>query len=82
MPLKRFDRSVTLHGLRSTFRDWCSEQTGTPYEVAEAALAHAVGETTERAYFRSDLFERRRELMDRWARFCARPETGAVVQLR
>ena len=57
---------TTVHGFRSTFRDWAGE-AGQPREVAEAALAHAVGDATERAYARSDLLDRRRELMDAWA---------------
>lgn len=63
------------HGFRSSFRDWCAE-TGKPREVAEAALAHVVG-GVEGAYFRSDLFERRRMLMDRWAAYLT--EEGAEV---
>lgn len=61
----------TVHGFRSTFRDWCAEQTPYPREVAEIALAHRVGDATERAYARSDLFERRRQLMQQWADYCA-----------
>ena len=60
---------ATVHGFRSSFRDWCAD-TGKPRELAEAALAHAVG-GVEGAYFRSDLFERRRELMDDWAEYLA-----------
>lgn len=60
-----------IHGFRSTFRDWCAEQTNFPREVCEAALAHSLQNDTEAAYFRSDLFERRRELMGAWAHFCA-----------
>ena len=59
---------ATVHGFRSSFRDWCAD-TGQPREIAEAALAHTVG-GVEGAYFRSDLFERRRALMDSWADFC------------
>ena len=65
----------TVHGMRSAFRDWCAD-TGKPREVAEAALAHTVG-GVEGAYFRSDLFARRRALMDQWAEFLT--ETGAKV---
>ena len=65
--LKTVADGATVHGLRSSFRDWCSE-TGKPREVAEAALAHTVG-GVEGAYFRSDLFEARRRLMADWARF-------------
>ena len=55
------------HGFRSSFRDWAAERTSTPREVVEAALAHRVQNPTEAAYARSDLFERRRRLMDDWA---------------
>lgn len=72
---------ITPHGFRSTFRDWCGE-TGQPREVAEAALAHAIGGATERAYARSDLFARRRALMDAWAAVCAgAPARGTVVRM-
>jgi len=82
--LKRMDRSgFTVHGFRSTFRDWCSESARTERELAEAALSHATGNEVERAYARSDLFERRRDLMDQWARFCTSAgEGGKVVELR
>ena len=56
-----------MHGFRSSFRDWCAD-TGKPREIAEAALAHTVG-GVEGAYFRSDLFQRRRRLMDQWAQY-------------
>jgi len=62
---------ATVHGFRSAFRDWCAE-TGAPREVAEAALAHTVG-GVEGAYFRSDLFERRRALMESWGAFLLSP---------
>jgi integrase len=61
---------VTVHGFRSSFRDWCGECTTFPRELAEAALAHVTGNEVERAYARSDLFEKRRELMDAWATYC------------
>ena len=57
------------HGFRSSFRDWAAERTNTPREVVEAALAHTVQNPTEAAYARSDLFERRRRLMDAWATY-------------
>ena len=57
------------HGFRSSFRDWAAERTSTPREVVEAALAHTVQNPTEAAYARSDLFERRRRLMDDWAAY-------------
>ena len=61
---------ASVHGFRSSFRDWASEM-GEPYEVAEQALAHVVGGVTERSYARSDLFDKRRELMDAWASYIA-----------
>ena len=68
--LKRMKRTdVTVHGFRSTFRDWCAEQTAFPREIAEAALAHVLTNKAEAAYQRGDLLERRRTLMDAWARF-------------
>src|SRR5262249_62007125 len=71
--LKRMGRSdLTVHGFRSTFRDWAAEQTNFPHEVAEMALAHAIGDKVEAAYRRGDLFRKRRELLDAWARYCAK----------
>ncbi len=68
--LKRMgSEGFTVHGFRSAFRDWCSEAAQVPREVAEAALSHAVGNEVERAYARSDLFDRRRELMNAWGAF-------------
>jgi len=59
-------KDVTVHGLRSTFRDWAAEETDYPREVPEMALAHAIGDKVEAAYRRGDLFEKRREMMERW----------------
>lgn len=61
---------ITTHGFRSTFRDWAGEETTFPRELAEEALAHTVGDQTERAYRRGDALEKRRALMDAWARYC------------
>jgi integrase len=73
-------RGPTIHGFRSSFRDWCSERTSYPPAVAEQALAHAVGSKVERAYSRSSLFEKRRRLMAEWATWCSRPAiAGATV---
>jgi len=70
--LRRMGREdLTVHGFRSTFRDWAAERTSYPSEVAEMALAHAVGDKVEAAYRRGDLFEKRRRLMAAWATFCA-----------
>jgi integrase len=78
--LKNVRLGITVHGFRSTFRDWCSERTNYPREIAEAALAHAIPNKVEAAYRRGDLFEKRRKLMDAWGQWCARPvPTGATV---
>ena len=70
-------RAIVAHGFRSTFRDWASETTDHGRDVAEAALAHTVGDRVEAAYRRGDLFEKRRHLMEAWAEYCARPVTVA-----
>jgi len=69
MTMRRLKSAYTVHGFRSAFRDWASERTGFAREICEAALAHIVKDKTEAAYRRGDLFEKRRELMDTWARF-------------
>lgn len=72
MVLRRMKREdVTVHGFRSAFRDWAAECTPFPNEVCEAALAHTIQNRTEAAYRRGDLFEKRRQLMELWATFCA-----------
>jgi integrase len=71
-------RDITVHGFRSTFRDWAAERTNFPREVVEMALAHAISDKTEAAYRRGDLFEKRRKLMDAWALQCARPASATV----
>jgi integrase len=71
---------ITVHGFRSTFRDWAAETTAYPNHVVEMALAHTVGDKVEAAYRRGDLFEKRRRLMDEWAWYCARrASSGANV---
>ena len=81
MLLRRMGRAdLTVHGFRSTFRDWCAEATSHPREVAEAALAHTVKDKVEAAYRRSDLFEKRARLMDEWADWCGHPSTAVVVE--
>ena len=74
--LDRMKVPVTVHGFRSTFRDWTGESTSFPREVAEAALAHTVGDETERAYRRADALEKRRKLMEAWAGY----STGALTR--
>jgi integrase len=83
--LRRMGRpDLTVHGFRSTFRDWAAE-TGKPADIAEAALAHTLGSKTQVAYQRGDLLDRRRRLMEQWAEFCGREvpfEGGEVVAWR
>ena len=80
MLLRRMGRGdLTAHGFRSTFSDWCAEQTNFPSEVREMALAHAVSDKVEAAYRRGDLFDKRRQLAEAWAQFCAAPVIDAEV---
>jgi integrase len=79
MLLRDMRPGLTVHGFRSTFRDWAAERTSFPRELAEAALAHIVGSATERAYQRGDLFEKRRQLMQAWAEFCYRGDVSENV---
>jgi integrase len=72
---------ITVHGFRSSFRDWCGEKTHHPREIAEAALAHLSGDETERAYRRGDALEKRRDLMEAWAIYCNEPIQSNVVKL-
>lgn len=79
MLLRRMSRAdLTIHGFRSSFRDWAAERTSFPAEVAEMALAHAVADPVERADRRGDLFEKRRQLAEAWARFCKAPVGGGA----
>ncbi|KQQ13538.1 integrase [Methylobacterium sp. Leaf123] len=80
--LTRMGCAATAHAFRSSFRDWAGEATATPREVAEAALAHAVGDAVELAYRRGDALEKRRALMDAWAAFLAAPTGGAAIPFR
>ena len=70
MLLRRMKLEVTVHGFRSSFRDWASETTGFPHEVCEMALAHSIANKAEAAYRRGDLFDKRRKLMEAWAAYC------------
>lgn len=80
MILRRMQVKVTVHGFRSSFGDWVGDKTDFSREVAEAALAHSVGDATEQAYRRGDAVERRRKLMDAWAQFCVlSPSTQAAA---
>src|SRR5215467_3730571 len=78
--LKRMGRrDLSAHGFRSTFRDWAAERTNFPRGVVEMALAHTIESKVEAAYRRGDLFRKRRQLMDAWARFCGTSKTQAEV---
>jgi integrase len=78
--LRRMGLSVTTHGFRSSFRDWCGSRTTFPREVAEEALAHTIGNPTERAYKREPALEKRRKLMAAWARYCE-PKSDNVIAM-
>jgi integrase len=77
MFIRRLGLQVTVHGFRSTFRDWCGDH-GHPRELAEACLAHAVGNAVEAAYMRSTMIERRTRLMQAWADHCCPPPAAAA----
>jgi integrase len=77
--LRRMKIDATPHGFRSTFRDWCSESTNYPREVAEKSLAHAIPSAIEAAYRRGTLLEKRRRLMAEWATYCGRIPVAAPV---
>lgn len=80
--LKRMGRDdVTVHGFRSTFRDWAAERTNFPNHVVEMALAHVIGNKVEAAYRRGNLFEQRRRLMAKWADYCNSPPRRASAEI-
>jgi integrase len=82
MLLRRMGRGdLTAHGFRSTFSDWCAEQTAFPSEAREMALAHTVSDKVEAAYRRGDLLQKRRDLAAAWARYCSDPPGGNVFDL-
>ena len=78
--MKELGFDADVHGMRTSFRTWAQEQTNFPREVAEAALAHKVGDAVEQAYARSDVFEKRRKMMDAWAAYLD-VKRGEVVKL-
>ena len=81
--LKRIGHSdITVHGFRSTFRDWCAESTNFPSDVAEMALAHSLRDKTEAAYRRGDLFDKRCELMEAWASYVCPIKGDNVIAIR
>jgi integrase len=73
---------ATVHGFRSTFRDWAAECTNFTNEVCEAALAHVIENKAEAAYRRGDLFDKRRKLMEAWAAYCCAPKSGKIVAFK
>ena len=83
MALRRMGRGdLTVHGFRSTFRDWAAETTNFSREVAEQALSHSLPDKVEAAYRRGDLFDKRRAMMAAWDQFCATPvKQGKVLPL-
>jgi integrase len=82
MVLRRIGAGVTVHGFRSAFRDWCGNETHFPRELAEAALAHVIGDKAEQAYRRSDALEKRRALMEAWAAYCEPIPESNVIALK
>lgn len=83
MLMERMDvADVTAHGFRSSFRDWAGDATGFPREIAEHALAHSIGNATERAYRRADAIEKRRKMMQAWADFLSSSKAGTVLPMR
>lgn len=80
MLLRRMqNKDCTVHGLRSTFRDWASEVANAPREIAEMCLSHRIGSDVERAYARSDLLDKRRVLMESWSNFAAQGKAGVAI---
>ena len=83
MVLRRMKiQDATVHGFRSSFRDWAGNISSFPREVTETALAHVIGDKAEQAYRRSDALEKRRKLMEAWASYCEPKATGNVVPLQ
>lgn len=81
MLLRRMQTGVTVHGFRSSFRDWASETTGFSHETCEMALAHTITNKAEAAYRRGDLFDKRQTLMEAWAAYCASEDSAKVVPI-
>lgn len=79
--LRRMRVEYTMHGFRASFRTWGSEQTKHPHEMLEFALAHTVGDQTVRSYMRTDMLDRRRQLMEDWSTFVAANSTGTIPRI-
>ena len=82
MMLRRMKANVTVHGFRSSFRDWAGNETSYPRDLIETALAHVIGDKAEQAYRRSDALEKRRKLMETWASYCEPKIHSNVLHLR
>ena len=83
MVLRRMKiENATVHGFRSSFRDWAGNETGYPRELIETALAHVIGNQAEQAYRRSDALEKRRKLMEAWASYCEPERLAKVIPIR
>jgi integrase len=82
MTLKRTGIDATVHGFRSSFRDWVSEETDHPSEVVEMALAHVITNKVEASYRRRDLLEKRRSLLTDWQTYCSQPLTDNIIKLK
>jgi integrase len=85
--MRRAGRAETVHGMRAGFSTWAHEQTGHSNHAIELSLAHSIGSEVEKAYRRSDLFQKRRKLMEQWAAYCASPlvvqrAEGKIVPIR
>ena len=78
--VKELGYDADVHGFRTSFRTWGQERTNYPREVQEAALSHKMGDAAEQAYARSDLFEKRRKMMESWANYLT-AETGTLVRI-
>jgi integrase len=82
MVLRRMNiPDATVHGFRSSFRDWAGNVSSFPREITETALAHVIGDKAEQAYRRSDALDKRRKLMEAWAAYCEASNSGNIVQL-
>jgi integrase len=75
-------RGIVPHGFRASFRTWAEEATGFPHAVVEEAMGHQIGKKAERSYRRTDVLDRRRELMNAWGAYCEPPTAGNVVRIR
>ena len=81
MTLRRMKANFTVHGFRSSFRDWAGNETHYPRDLIETALAHVIGDKAEQAYRRSDALDKRRKLMEAWAAYCEPKASGNIVQI-